>query len=469
MVSGVGAGKTLMGSKECIKWTQLYPGSLGVIGRLTAKSLRETTQRRFFEVCPNELIEDFNKSDAHLWLRTNERYHGAPVFSEILFMHLDEPGPLGSLDISYFWIDEAHEPDGGEVPERTFQMLMARLRNEVGPHRGFLTTNSGGKDWVYKYFFEETRKKRNDKLLQQFYDGELKIKPATFWGINVPTQANPYLPPGYVEQLKENNPEHWVKRFLDGSFDVFEGQIFPEFDDSEASYERPVLERHTYKDGEVEISPYSRKERGFDFGVTAPTTVIYSSIEEIDGVEHLFIYDELYEANADSESVARDIKRRGFDYVYADPSTQYRGVEKRSPADVYMSYGVLLMPSTNNEDTFFTLLHRHFKNNTIHINKDRCPNLVEEIKSATWDTSTIRGDKAKEKAKKSLKYPDHARDGLKYLMLGIGAFDGAKELNAVEPGGDIADKDPKVHESYYEDEDYDPWESLKKGVEYDLY
>ena len=137
IVSGVGAGKTRMGVEEVIKWTQLYPGSLGVIGRLTSKALRETTQRRFFEVCPPELIEHYNKSEEHLWIKTNAvDEDGYPIFSEILFFHLDEPGPLGSLDISYFWIDEAHEPDGNAVPEETFQMLTARLRHPVGHGEG---------------------------------------------------------------------------------------------------------------------------------------------------------------------------------------------------------------------------------------------------------------------------------------------------------------------------------------------
>ena len=466
MVSGVGAGKTLMGAKEIIKWTQLYPGGLFVIGRLTSKALRETTQKRFFEVCPNELIRSFNKSESKAVINTPVE----GVYSEILFMHLDEPGPLGSLDISAFWIDEAHEPDGGEVPEQTFQMLMARLRHEVGPHRGFVTTNSGGKDWVYRYFFEPKKIARDKALLAKWENGEIETKPATFWGENIPTSANPYLPEGYVEQLMANNPEHWVRRFLDGSFDVFEGQIFPEFDDSEFSYEDTTpLQRHTYRDHEIEMSPYWRQERGFDFGVTAPTAVLYSYITEIDGIEHIFIDDEYYQENAEPESVAKHLKQRGYNYVYADPSTQYRGADKRSPADIYLSEGITLMPSTNNEDTFFTLLHRHFRQNTLHINKDKCPNLIQEIKSAAWDSSTIQGKVGKEKPRKSLAHPDHARDALKYLILGLGAFSKAGSLNPVIPGPQPVEnntQDFNDHPSYHEDEDNDDWEDLIAGEDF---
>lgn len=465
MVSGVGAGKTLMGAKEIIKWTQIYPGGTFVIGRLTAKALRETTQKRFFEVCPDALIHSFNKSEAKAIINTPV----AGVFSEILFMHLDDPGPLGSLDISAFWIDEAHEPDGGEVPETTFQMLMARLRHEVGPHRGFVTTNSGGKDWVWRYFFDPKKIERDLVLLEKWKNGEHKVKPATFWGENVPTSANPFLPEGYVEQLTANNPEHWVKRFLDGSFDVFEGQIFPEFDDSTFSLDEPdPLKRHTYRTGEIEISPYWRQERGFDFGVSAPTSVVYSYITEVDGIEHIFIDDEYYQENAEIETVAKHIKQRGYDYVFADPSTQYRGADKRSPADIYMSEGINLMPSTNNEDTFFTLLHRHFRQNTIHINREKCPNLIMEIKSAAWDSSTIKGSIGSERPRKSLAHPDHARDALKYLILGLGAFAGVGKLNPVSPGEvtkDTTSQNFNDHPSYSEDEDNDSWDDLIQGEE----
>ncbi len=464
MVSGVGGGKSLMGAKEILKWCSLYPGSLHVIGRLTAKSLRETTQKRFFEICPDELIYDWNKTEGHLWLRTPQ----PGIYSEILFMHLDDPGPLGSLDISSFWIDEAHEPEGEEVPESTFQMLQARLRNEIGPHRGIVTTNSGGKDWVYRNFFHPEKLLRDQRAMEQYHEdiaeGKHRHKPDTFWGEVVPTKANPFLPPGYEENLRRNNPEHWVKRFLEASFDVFEGQIFPEFDDSNDSLEKPPLERHTYYEGEIEISPFWRHERGFDFGVSAPTTVLYGALMPVDGEEHLVIYDSLYTPEAEPDKVAKHIKTRGFDYVYADPSTQYRGADKKSPADLYMSEGILLLPSSNDEETFFSLLHRHLRNNTIHINRDTCNELIEEIKSATWDSSVLSGKGSKEKAKKSLKFPDHARDGLKYLMLGLGAFNQNQKLSPVEPGKKRSkSKYPDDHPSFQEDEDNDPWANLMGG------
>jgi len=430
LVSGVGAGKTRMGVEEVIKWTQLYPGSLGVIGRLTAKSLKETTQRRFFEVCDPKLIEAFNQSDAHLWIKTNETDEdGEPVYSEILFMHLDDPGPLGSLDISYFWIDEAHEPDGTEVPEATFDMLCARLRHPIGPWRGFVTSNSGGKDWVWNKFFNPA----NRHIMLEYV------------GWTVPTTANAkYLPPGYVEELKRTHDKVWVERFLNASFDAFEGQIFTEF----------VEEFHTFKPDDFEISPFWEHGAGFDFGVSAPTACEYGCINR-DG--QIIIYDEDYEAEADITKFAAGMLRKGFNFSYADPSVVTRGPNKKSPKQLYQEEGVSLIPASNDEDFFITyfikLLRERLPDGRPKILiSTKCKNLIEQIKQAAWDPKTITGtthDKVK-------KMENHALDAFKYFINGVAFMPG--KLDPVVPqsglkADTITVNGNWVHESYMDDED----------------
>lgn len=437
LVSGVGAGKTRMGVEEIIKWTQLYPGSLGIVGRLTAKALRETTQRRFFEVCDPALIYDYNKSEEHLWIRTNAvEPDGTPIYSEILFYHLDEPGPLGSLDISYFWIDEAHEPDGAEVPEATFNMLTARLRHPVGPHRGFVTSNSGGHDWVWDKFFNPEKR----HIFTEYI------------GWNVPTSANAkYLPPGYEEELRKNNSEAWVKRFLEGSFDVFEGQIFTDF----------IEEKHCFRPNEVDVSWQWNHGCGFDFGVSAPTAAIYGAVDRDDII---WIYDEDYQANADIEEFANRIKKRGFDHVHADPAVVARGPQKKSPKELYQEYGVTLIPASNDEDFFISLFIKLLRNDKIRISF-KCVNLIKQIKAAAWSPRTLTEPGAPEKMKLA---ENHALDAFKYLLNTIGLNPGL--LEPVSPKNtkkEYLEIDGQwEHESYLEDEDLEkddyPFQSVKK-------
>jgi hypothetical protein len=421
MVSGVGGGKTRMGCEEVRKINALYPGGLGVIGRLTSKSLKETTQRRFFEVIEPELIAKYNKQEEKVWLYTGryaDEEQTKPVFTEILFMHFDEPGPLGSLDISWFWIDEAHEPDGEEVPESVFLMLKARLRHPVGPHRGFITSNSGGKDWIYKNFFTD------------------KVDKKVYWGLRVPTSANAkYLPPGYEEELRKDNPKIWVERFLEASFDAFEGQIFPDFDE----------DVHTFLPKDVRIKTQWARGAGFDFGVSAPTACVYGAM---DNEGCLWIYDEDYEADADIPKFARKIKKKGFEYVLADPAVVQRGPNKKSPKELYQEEDVSLISSANDIDFFITLLTQMFRQEKIKISV-RCKNLINQIKQAAWNPKTIAGTSLKEQMKI---FENHALDALKYLVNFIGLNQGV--LDAVRPGkGEIVV--PKfIHPSYAEDEDF---------------
>jgi phage terminase large subunit len=430
LVTGVGAGKTRMGAEEVVKWTQVYPGSVGVIGRLESTSLKKTTQRRFFEVLNPDLIAHFDRKEQILWVKTPAVWpdgpmKGQPVYSEIYFIHLDEPGPLGSLDISWFWIDEAHEPDGQEVPEEVFDQLCARVgRHPIGPWRGFVTSNSGGQDWIYQKFFNPAK-----------MDSKLYI------GWTASTDANSkFLPPGYVEELRSTKPKSWVDRFLDASFDAFEGQIFLDFDE----------DKHTFDPRTFIVDPsWIEKEGGvgFDFGVRAPTCAEYGCL---DGKGRVIIYDEDYQAEADIDKFAELILSKGFDTVFADPSVVNRGPTKKSPKELYQDAGVTLLTAANDIDYFVTLFTKLLRADMILISR-KCKHLIKQIKIAAWNPNVIAGTSLKETMKV---FENHALDAFKYLLNTIGMnpellsavgkvrYDGAVTING-EP----------VHESFLEDKD----------------
>lgn len=383
---------------------------------MTAKSLENTTQRRFFECCPEELIEHWQGNKGHLWLKTPI----PNVFTEILFMHMDDPGPLGSLDISAWWIDEAHEPEGEEVPETTFQMLMARLRHPVGPGRGFITTNPGGKDWVWKHFFSPKSPHLGDK---------------DFWGAIMPTSNNrKYLPPGYEEELRKNNPPTWVTRFLDVSFEAFEGQIFPEYDEN----------LHTCLIDDLDLPPFWDYAPGFDFGVTAPTACLFGCYNRQEDM--LYVYDELYIPDAEVIRFAGKMKAKGYNWSWADPSVDYKGANKETPSMLYAKEGVTLIGAKNDENTFFKALIDRIRQGKIMIARDKCPNLNEQIKAAAWAPKTITGELSVEKAKAGLRYPNHALDALKYMMNGLGLW-------GQQPDSKVARHDD-IDEDEYEDKGF---------------
>jgi hypothetical protein len=330
----------------------------------------------------------------------------------------NEAGLLLSLDISGFWIDEAHEADGSEVPETTFEMLQARLRHPVGPHKGIVSTNSGGKDWVYRWFFAPGHDR-------------------DFWGIQVDSRENKYLPPTYVDELERTHPKDWVERFLRASFDTFEGQVFTEYD--------PKVE---YDDSTIE--PYHTQiEAGFDFGVTAPTAVVYGFVDYSQTPFHVWLTDEFEMADANPSVVSDNIKGHGLRYTWADPACQYRtGPDRTSAADLYGRHGISLLPSPNDDLIWASLMHRLLREGRLHINRRKCPRIIAEIKACAWDPAYVSGKSTIEKFKKT--NTDHPRDALKYFMLSLCM---AEEQDYV---GEKVSAKPKRHPSYDEDEDNDP-------------
>jgi len=420
VVGGLGSGKTTSGAYDCIKLSQEFPGSLGVIGRLTSTALRDTTQRRFFEVIDEltggkreKLVHRWLEGQSHLWLKTPV----PGVYSEILFRHLDEPGPLGSLDLDWWWIDECHEPEGGEVPEAVFLMLKARLRGKIGPLRGLITSNCGGKDWIWKWFFSAQ-------------------KPDNFWGITCPTRDNlANLPPNYEQDLRRDHPEEWVKRFLDCSFDVFQGMIFDEFT------------RDQYVIPHTDIPATRRVEGGFDFGVSAPTACLMG---KVDPAGNIYIYDEYYKPEADIDKVSVWIKRHRARILWADPSTRNRGADKKSPADLYLEHGVVLNPAPSNDALVrISIIHQYLLRGKLFFS-DRC-----EVTIACLETSEWKAVKPGER-ERPLKREDHARDALAYLLLGNPL---GNDLDAIKPGrpkrGVVASRNDGsfVHPSLSEDID----------------
>jgi phage terminase large subunit len=395
MVGGLGSGKTTCGCREALRLSQAFPGSLGLIGRLTSTSLRDTTQRRFFEIIDevtqghrDKIIYKWLEGQSHLWLKTPVK----GVYSEILFRHLDEPGPLGSLDLDWWWIDECHEPEGGEVPEAVFLMLRGRLRGVIGPLRGSVTSNCGGKDWIWKWFFSQQ-------------------SPDNFWGITCPTRENLVnLPPNYEADLRRDHPQEWVDRFLDCSFDVFQGMIFEEFT------------RDQYVIPHQDIPTSNVTEAGFDFGVSAPTACLMAKITPNNDI---YVYDEYYRPEADIRKVCEWIKRHKAGMVWADPSTRNRGPNKQSPANLYLEHGVILSPAPSNDALVrISAIHQYLMRGKLFFS-DSCEVTIACLESSEWKPVKT-GEK-----ERPLKKEDHARDALAYLLLGhpLGTM-----LDAVKPG-----------------------------------
>lgn len=225
------AGKTFAGCQEAFKQCILYPGNCGLIGRKDFTDLRDTTIQTFFEVVPPESIKNYNKTE-HICEFKNG--------SKVLFRELKDGAGLGSLNLGFFYIDEAEQ-----VQESIFDRLQGRLSlNTVGRQCGWITSNPPNEDhWLYDRFV-----KSDDPDFAVFYASTYENKQN--------------LPEGYIDSL-EKLPPSWKKKYLEGQFGFTP--------DGKPFYEGYAELTHK-RDFEVDRS--LPLDCGWDFGFRHPAFVV---------------------------------------------------------------------------------------------------------------------------------------------------------------------------------------------------
>jgi len=396
LVGGFRAAKSRACVREVLKWATVeYPGSRILVGRLTWTALRDTTQRMFMEEIwaaerdmGKKLITYESRQRGLLKLRTVKK----GVQSEILFRRLDEPGPLGSLELDAFFIDEAHEVDGSEVPEETFKMLQSRLSRSVGPLRGLVCTNPGGQDWIYKYFVSKEAVPKS-----QHEDYQHWVMTTAENKIN--------LPPGYVEGLYEQHrdPEtgeldEWGRRYLEASFEVFAGQIYS------------IYESRHIVDPFV-IPEHWQVDAGFDLGISALTTVTVAAVDPETGT--VYIVDEHAAPEAEPKVVASWMKnphqycQRGVNAAWSCPAVKQRGAMKINAQEIYIEEGVTLRPGQTDLLAGIMRCRQFLKQDKLKFFRT-CHQTIHAMRQWKWDPKTGKPSDDENK---------HLCDAIRYLIM----------------------------------------------------
>ena len=250
--------------------------------------------------------------------------------------------------------------EGTHFEEIVFRMLAACLRgvNEY-PKRVYITCNPGGRGhaWVKRLFVDRT-----------FKDGE---NPEEYSFIRSRVQDNAALmeaQPDYIKQL-EALPPKLRKAWLEGDWDVFEGQFFEEFvpTPNETGIGTHVIPAFMPDKG-------WQRFRSFDWGYAKPFSVGWWAVDH-HGV--LYRIHELYGCTqTDNEGVKweptrifEEVRRIEADHPYlrgqhilgvADPSIwdASRGV---SIADMAARQGVYFEPGDNKRIPGWMQLHYRFR------------------------------------------------------------------------------------------------------------
>ena len=377
------AGKTLAGCHESIKIALKYPGVVGAICRLTNPDLRRTTRKTFFECIesyqkklPQGIFigdEQFGVSDGIRGFRKGDNEYQFVNGSRILFMHTENALRLGSLELGFFFIDEAVEVD-----EDVYTMLVGRLSQPIGPRIGFLVSNPDSEHhWLYKKF--------NSSHVEVFYAN---------------TYENIHLPSDYTQTLELDYDDDEQTRYLHGKWGSFKGRIYKEFDGGNIK--------------EFDIDPQWDKYIGVDLGVVHATALIGIYHDTINDI--IYINWEFHETNIDSNEIIEELTRRDIqrDHVIAvDPSCKDAIMRMRKA-------GLNAISANNSVNEGIRVVKSYLKGKCfIH---PRCVKLIKELSSYRY----------KKTEEKPVKHDDDGVDAMRYGIMEV-----VKDAASCEVVGDI--------------------------------
>jgi len=417
---GFGNGKTMSGCIKAFRHCSEQPNAFFLIGRRHATDLRDSTRKDFLELFGDEGV-----------FKEKDNIFKFPNGAEIIFRHLDDMKSLTNMNLSGFWIDQAEE-----IGEDAFKFLVGRLRRMKGITRreGYITFNMNGHDWIHRVF-----KKGIDIKGEQIPNWENDYEL-----IEAATLENAHnLPKDYVDALMAQDPEY-IKRYVYGSWDVFQGQIFGDWNPM-VHVIAPFIIPNTWP-----------RYRSIDHGQNAPTACVWFATDYDNNV---YAYQEYYQPDTTVSTHVKNIKKMSlikapsgliednYEYTLIDPSTAAKTREKKmdngtsivySVKDEYYDAGITTTSAQNDRLAGINRVREYLKIDPkrYHPQKcdvegdpikgapkffvfETCTNLIEEMGQYRWKPNRLMAGSGEiEDAKPEvLKRNDHAVDATRYFLM----------------------------------------------------
>lgn len=235
-------GKSFWLCAEVIRLSLMFPGNQGLLARYRYKDLRRSTLPILLQMIPNKIIKSYNKTEGEIILVNK---------SVIYVSDLEDPNKLKSMNLGFFAIDEATD-----IPDASaFEMLTTRLRLQLPniKYFGLLATNPEP-GWVKDKFID------NPKSNSKFFAALPK--------------DNPAYSEDYIREVTASLPPALVERYLHGSWEAFDDQIF------QPQWIKPwdgITSKDIYKIAFIDPA-VSEKQTADD---TAIVTVIYDHYHDV--------------------------------------------------------------------------------------------------------------------------------------------------------------------------------------------
>ena len=252
-----------------------YPGSRGVLLRRTyPELLRNHIDKVIFEI--PDAIAKYNSQKHQLTFFNKSvlEFGSAQYERDIAQYHGAEYDDIG--------VDEA-----SQFSEFQFDVLRSVIRTTRTDldTQMYLGANPGGvgHGWVKRRFITPTEPDPNYRFI-----------PAKVYDNRIIMEADP----DYVKEL-EKLPENLRRAYLDGDWDIFEGQFFTDW-----SAPKHIVSQFAWS---LDVC---QKIITYDWGYAAPGCALWLAFtpENASGVRRCYVYRELYQNQKTPEQWATDIK-----------------------------------------------------------------------------------------------------------------------------------------------------------------
>jgi len=365
------AGKTLLLVHAAIKICLENPGARGLLGSLHHPTLYDVVFTIFKEEikrCQAELDKQGINLNLTKRLITTagrmewEAYNGSVIW----FRACDEERKHAGKTLDFVGLDEPID-----MNEDIFNQLSGRISGTGHLKNTFilLTTNPGSElHWIYKYFISEDTKQED------------------YHFVSTTTYDNRLLPKydQYIKRRESSWDVDWQRRYLNGAWGMFEGQIYKEFNPS----------KHV---GDFHDLPVKYHICGIDWGLNSPHCVLVMGVTESN---KLVVKEEQYATMVTTEQLSKRIAELHTHYkfknVYVDPSA----------ADLIQQIqdrGIPVIGGYNDVENGIAKVKSIFVSNYVYIDSS-CHNLIMELQAYRYKPGT----------EIPIKELDHAPDALRY-------------------------------------------------------
>jgi phage terminase large subunit len=328
----------------------------------------------------------------------------------LLLRNLDDPAKYASSEFGLVAVDELTRDE-----RSVFDLLRTRMRWPGLEDTKFVAgTNPGsiGHDWVKKLWIDRF-----------FDDGEKEADQFAY--VKATAKDNPFISSSYLRSL-DSLPEKMRRAFLEGDWDIFEGQFFTEFN----------REKHVVKTiARDKLPAHWPNFRSID--VSGRNGITSCHWYTLDGDGTVWVYREYYWTGRDSDQHAEEIWKmsrewdgetpkndEGYRYSVMDNSAWAKMGLPETTVEVYLrkwaeldnQYGVesshTLEPSEKHRVMRWDIVHQYLRwddktDPRLKI-MDNCPNMIRTLPVLIHDE--------KNKDDINTDGEDHAADELGYLL-----------------------------------------------------